>query len=352
MIKVGIDVHVRNCFVHGCDDEGRTVVRGRCSTDLAGFAQRLGPVEAAGEPVRVVIESTTNSRGVVGLLQRYGEQAGVDLTVEVLDARRLRVIAESVNKNDAVDAKVLCELAGSNLSLPTCYVPDDEVFALREHLRARSDLVRLRTMMKNRVHAALHRRAIQTPRGDLFGRAGRGWLSEVELDSAGRSIVNRYLDQIDHLDATIKRSSDELRQLMRCERWAEPAALLQTMPGVGMISALVVLAELGDIQRFRGRAAVANYAGLTPTMRDSAETVRRGHITRRGPAHLRATLVEAAWMAVGRVPRYQQKFDRISERRGKCIAIVAVARQMLEDLYTMLKKGQRFRFNPEPNVAG
>jgi transposase len=352
MINVGIDVHVRNCFVHACDDQGRTVARGRCSTDLAGLAQRLTPIESLDQPVRVVIESRSNSRGVARLLERYGREAQVDLTVDVLDARQLRIIAQSVKKNDAVDAKVLCELAGSNLTLPTCDVPDDEVFALREHLRARSDLVRVRTMMKNRVHAVLHRRAIQTPHGDLFGKAGRRWLDELALDEAGRAIVSRYIDQLDALNTTIKQSTDQLRQLMRQDRWAKPAALLQTMPGVGVITSLMVLGELGDITRFRGRAAVANYAGLTPTMRDSADTFHRGHITRQGPTHLRSALVEAAWMAVVRVPRYQQMFDRIAERRGKCIAIVAVARRMLEDMYTMLRKDQAFRYDPLPSVAG
>ena len=273
MINIGIDVHVRNCFVHGQDETGRTVVRGRCATDLAGLAQRLAPVEGLDQPVRVVIESTTNSRGVARLLQTYGQQACVDLTVTMLDARRLRIIAESVNKTDALDAQVLCELAGSNLRLPVCYLPDDEVFALREHLRARSDLVRIRTMLKNRVHAVMHRRAIQLPRGGLFTRAGRTWLAEVHLDEAGRSIVDRYLAQVDGLDATIKTSTNELKQLMHRPRWAKPAALLQTMPGVGLLTALTVLAELGDLGRFQGRAAVANYAGLTPTVRDSAQTV-------------------------------------------------------------------------------
>ena len=87
-------------------------------------------------------------------------------------------------------------------------------------------------------------------------------------------------------------------------------------------------------------------------MRDSAQTVRRGHITRQGPAHLRAVLVEAAWMAVRGVPRYQQMLDRIAHRRGKCIAVVAVARRILEDMYTMLRKDQAFRYDATPSAAG
>lgn len=97
------------------------------------------------------------------MVSQVGEEAEFETTAEVLNARKLRIIAESVCKCDAVDARVLNELARSNFKLPTCYMPDDEEFALREHLRARSALVRLRTTVKNRIHAVLHRRAI--PRG-------------------------------------------------------------------------------------------------------------------------------------------------------------------------------------------
>lgn len=341
MIVVGMDVHVRNSYLHVTDDAGRRLKRGRVGNTLGEVAEFLGDFE--GEPMAVSLESTTNSRAIAMLLERYGREADVDLTVRVLDARKLRVIAESVCKNDKVDAAVLAELTASNLTLPTCYVPDDEVFALREHLRARSDLVRMRTMSKNRIHAALHRRGVLRPRGDLFTKTGRAWLEQLELEEAGRSIVDRYLAVVDHIDTQIKASTQQLHALMRSQRWAKPAAVLTTMPGVGPITALTVLAELGDWRRFRSRAAVANYAGLVPTQRSSNQVTRSGHITRRGPAHLRHTLTEAAWTAIRRVPRYDDQYQRIKARRGATIAIVAVARRMLEDMFTMLSKDTVFR---------
>jgi transposase len=138
------------------------------------------------------------------------------------------------------------------------------------------------------------------------------------------------------------------------------------MPGVGLITSLTILAELGDIRRFSGRAAVSNYSGFTPIQRDSNDKHYSGGITRRGPAHLRWAMVEAAWVGIGSVPRYRAMYDRVSDRRGKAIAIVAVARTMLEDAWVMLKKRQSFRFKPaaggpihrpelpavDPSVAG
>ena len=368
MIVVGLDLHVRNSFLHVEDGDGRRLKRGRVGNSLAELAQFLGALEprltqAPREPVRVVMESTTNSRAMYGLLNDYARAAGVELSAQVLDARRLRVIAQSVSKCDKLDAAVLAELARSNLTLPACYVPDDAVFALREHLRARADLVRIRTMLKNRVHALLHRRGLP-PAGDPFGRAGRAALAGLALDAAGRAILDRYLAQLDAIERAVRESTRELRELS-CDggdgdgdggggggRWCKPLALLCTMPGVGLIHGLTILAELGDIDRFRSRAAVSNWAGLVPVVRDSNHKRFAGHITRRGSAHLRATMTEAAWSAVRtggrtggrtRCRRYGAIFHRIGRAKCKQVAIIAVARRMLEDAWMMLKRDEEFR---------
>jgi transposase len=83
------------------------------------------------------------------------------------------------------------------------------------------------------------------------------------------------------------------------------------MPGIGLITALTILAEVGDLKRFRSRAAVVNYAGLVPIVRDSNQKHYSGGISHRGSNHLRAVLGEAAWMAVPRVPVYRHLFERV-----------------------------------------
>jgi transposase len=342
---IGMDVHVRNSYLHVSDAEGKTVKRGRVGNCLGELAQFLAPLEP--RAMRVVVESTTNTRAVCKLLQQYARESATPLTAEPMHARKLRVIAESLSKCDKLDAAVLSELARSNLKLPACYLPDDEVFALREHLRARADLVTMRTMLKNRLHALLHRRGSPMPaKMDPFGKAGREWLKTLAVDEAGRSILDRQLATIDQLEKVIGESTASLKTLARAQRWCGHEALLRTMPGIGPITALTILAELGDVGRFKSRAAVSNYAGLVPVVRDSNGKHFGGGITHRGPAALRAALVEAAWMGVGRVPQYAAVFDRIGKRKGKQVAIVAVARRMLEDAWTMLKRGQVFRAAP------
>jgi transposase len=204
-------------------------------------------------------------------------------------------------------------------------------------------------MIKNRIHAVLHRRAILTPpRLDLFTTNGRAFLETLDLDEAGRFVLGEYLTVLEQLNAAVETSTQELKTLARRPRWAKPAALLQTMPGIGLITSLTILAELGDLSRFRGRAAVANYAGLVPVVRDSDSKSYRGGITHRGSAHLRHVLSEAAWMAVPRVPVYNDLFARVTSRKGKLTAIIAVARRLLEDAWTMLKKDEAFRLVAPP----
>ena len=346
MRVIGMDVHVRNSFLCVTDADGQLLGRRRVGNNLFEIAEFLGGLEGGHQSARVVLESTTNSRAIHRLMLEYGTQAGVELSAQVLNARKLRVIAESASKCDKLDAAVLNELARSNLKLPVCYVPDDEVFALREHLRARSDLVRIRTMLKNRVHSVLHRRGILCPLKEVFSKPGRQWLAELTLDEAGRAILGRYLASIDQLHETIEQSTAALTQQARGQRWCKPAALLRTMPGVGPITSLVILAELGDLTRFRSRASVSNYVGLVPVVRDSNNKHYSGGITHRGSSHLRGALTEAAWTAVSRVPQYASIFNRIAARRSKQKAIVAVARRMLEDAWTMLKREEVFRSMP------
>lgn len=348
MISVGMDIHVRNSYVHATAADGQLLCRGRCGNTMPELGGFLAPVEragvAGGEAVRVALEATTNSRGIRQMLLRYGKEAGIDLTVDVLNARKVRIIAESVCKTDGNDAAVLNELMRSNLKLPVCYMPDDEEFALREHLRARSDLVAMRTMLKNRVHALLHRRALWTPTGDLFTRTGRAFLKDLKLDADGREILDRYLAALDDLTAKIEASTGALRGVAKRPRWMKPAALLQSMPGIGLITALTILAELGDMKRFPSRAAVANYAGLVPIIRDSNDKHYSGGITHRGSGHLRAMLIEAALVAVRHVQAYSDLYGRISAKKNKPTGLVAVARRMLEDAFTMIRKEEAFRF--------
>ena len=161
---------------------------------------------------------------------------------------------------------------------------------------------------------------------------GRGWLAELDLPASSREIVTDCLAVIDHLAPVIGRLDGELHQHAK----ADPRAkTLTTLPGVGECTALVMLAEIGDISRFPSARKLASWAGLTPTVRGSDLNVRHGHISKQGSVRLRRALNQAAQTA-RRSPDFAASYAAIARRRGKKIATIAIARKLLTRAYHLL----------------
>lgn len=353
MFVIGIDVHVRNSFFHINHADGRTFKKGRVANTLADFAQFLAPIE--GHAAKAVMESTTNSRPVYLLLKEWARQAKCDLEARVLHARKLRMIAQSEAKCDKIDGSELAHLADCNLRLSVSYMPPQDVFELRELTRTREDLVDARTMLKCQAHAILHRRGILLPSEiDLFSQAGRAWVKDVKsMDQTGRMALDRLYALISVFDARIKEADAGLKEKSKSVRWKADFDLLTTMPGVGLVTALTVLGEIGELSRFKSRAAISNFAGLIPVERSSNDKDWKGKVKRQGPRHLRRVLVEAAWAAIAHSEKYKEIYQKLVAKNGrKLVAATAVARRMLEDMYTMLKTRSAFKDKPSTSDAG
>jgi transposase len=154
---------------------------------------------------------------------------------------------------------------------------------------------------------------------------GRGWLAELDLPAASREIVTGCLAVIDGLAPVIGRLDGELHQHARA---GPRVKVLRTLPGAGEFTALVMLAEIGDISRFGSARKLASWAGLTPTVRGSDLKVRHGHTSRQGSAWLRWVMNQAAQTAK-RSPEFAATYSSIAKRRGKKIATIAIARKLL-----------------------
>ena len=184
--------------------------------------------------------------------------------------------------------------------------------------------MRLRTLLRNRIHAVLADHGQDRPGGCWSGQ-GRAWLASLELPAVSREVIEDDLALIDALQQPIDRLDWEVHQRAR----TEPAVkVLTQLPGVGPLTALVNLAEIGDISRFGSARKLASWAGLTPTVRGSDRTVRHGHISRQGPAWARWVLCEAAQTA-RRHPDFAPGYEATARRRGNKIATTAVARRLL-----------------------
>jgi transposase len=172
-------------------------------------------------------------------------------------------------KNDKVDAAILAQLLRADL-LPEAWIAPPEVQALRALLRHRIQLVRLRTLLGNRIHAVAADHGHDRSAGYWSG-PGRAWLASLDLPPASRQVIDDDLALIDALAGPIAALDEQVRQRAK----AEPGVkVLTQLPGVGEFTALVILAETGDITRFGSARKLAAWAGLTPTVRGSDRTVR------------------------------------------------------------------------------
>jgi transposase len=243
---------------------------------------------------------------------------------------RCKAIASARLKNDKVDAAILAQLLRADL-VPEAWLAPPQVRQLRALLRHRAGLVRLGTQLRNRIHAVAADHGYDRSASYWTG-PGRGWLAELDLPAASREIVTGCLAVIDGLAPVIERLDGELHQYAK----ADPRVkVLRTLPGVGEFTALVMVAEIGDITRFARARKLAFWAGLTPTVRGSDLKVRHGHISKQGSAWLRWVMNQAAQTAK-RSPEFAASYAAIARRRGKKIATIAVARKLLTRAWHLL----------------
>ncbi len=210
-----------------------------------------------------------------------------------------------------------------------------KVRQLRALVRHRISLVRLGTQLRNRIHAVAADHGYDRSASYRAG-PGRGWLAELDLPATSREIVTDCLAVIDGLVPVIERLDGELHQHAK----ADPRVkVLRTLPGVGEFTALVMLAEIGDITRFGSARKLASWAGLTPTVRSSDLKIRHGHISKQGSAWLRWAMNQAAQTAK-RSPDFAASYAALAKKRGKHIAAIAIARKLLTRAWHLLDQMQ------------
>lgn len=321
---LGIDLHDHNAQVAVVDDDGNLQNEIRLPTNrLDDLAEEYAGSEA-------VIEASSNYRVAYEMLNEH-------LDVTVANPEKNRLIAEAPAKTDRLDAKRLAHLLHAGM-VAESYVPKDEIRELRDLVRTRKSLVEERTAEKNRIRAVL-KRTNNTYDSELFGPTGREFLAELSLSNPDRTIIEAHLAVIDELDEQIEVLEEKIEQRVL----ESPAAqLLLTIPGVGQTTAAVIVAELGEVERFDSHKEVVSYAGLDPVVHQSGETELHGSISKKGPGALRWALVQAAWIAVRCEEYFGNFYTRLKRKKNEQIAIVATARKMLVSVFFMLKRNEPF----------
>jgi transposase len=229
----------------------------------------------------------------------------------------------------------LASLLAANL-IPAVWVPPQEVCELRALVAHRKRLVQQRTQAGTRLHGVLHRHNLVLPPGKPFAAHQREWWLSLDLPPSEKLRVQQDLSLHHMLEELINGVEAELGHLSTCDSWIKQVPFLIQLPGLGVLSAMRVLAAIGDITRFPSAKHLVGYAGLGASVHESGETHRGGHITKEGRSDLRGVMVEAAWVAVEHHPHWKAQFERLEVRIGKQKAIVAVARKLLVAIWHVL----------------
>jgi transposase len=323
MPYVGVDAHKAHSQMTVMDEKGAVLERRRVTSSREGVLEALGPHRGGGdEPMKAVLEA---GYGWGPIYDWIGEVADEVLLAHPL---KVRAIADAKIKTDKLDSEMLARLLRADL-IPEAYTPSKEVRATKRVLRQRMFLVRLRTMVKNRVRALLSQHGITPPPvSDLFGKKGLLWLrEEPDLPDPDEWLLREDVELAETLKAKIRSTEGLIKELAEGD---EAVGWLRTLPGVGEFFSVLIRHEVGEMDRFPSPKKFASYTGLVPSTYASGKRVTHGRLTKEGNKWLRWAFVEAVSPAVRSSPCLRASYERIKARRGTKDARTATTRKLSE----------------------
>jgi transposase len=327
-IVMGLDQHRAQITGEWLDTETGEVKRARVTpADRAGVRQFLERFD--GQELEVALEATTGWRFVVEELRRIGAVAHLAEPAETAGLRGPKKRA----KGDRADARHLRELLMVK-RLPESWIPPDHILDLRARVRLRHTLSEQRSEWQQRIQAVLYHHGCP-PRRSLMLGDGREWLAAQPLSESAREQVTIALAMIDALELQIAPLDRELRAYARRQTGCKA---LMAHYGIGALTAVTILAELGDCTRFSSSRHAVRYAGMDITVHQSDQRRAPGHLSRQGPPALRGALFEAAQVARRPGSPDRDYYEQAAERLGGNRACLAVARKLLKRSYHTLRE--------------
>jgi transposase len=282
-----------------------------------------------GAELEVALEATTGWRFVVEELHALGARVHLAEPAETAERRGRKKRA----KNDRADARLLRELVMVG-RLPECWIPPNHILDLRARVRLRHTLVTQRGEWQQRIQAVLYHHGCPQRRC-VMTREGREWLQGLSLAASAREQIGVALVMVDALDAQMAPIDKALRSYARRQPGARA---LMAHYGIGELTAVTILAELGDCERFSSSREAVRYAGMDITVHESDQRRAAGHLSRQGPPALRWALYEAAQVARRPGSPDRDYFTQAAERLGSNRACLSVARKLLKRSYHTLRE--------------
>lgn len=345
MLIIGCDFHTRFQQIAMVDTTTGELVKRRLDHS-AGEAERFYAALAA--PARVGIEATFGTQWFEKMLRRYGHELWFG------DAAEIRAAMVRKQKTDDRDALHILDLLMQN-RFPRIWVPSAAERDVRQLVRHRHKLVRMRTSVMNQLHALAMGQGLCL-RKKLWTSVGRQKFESLTLDPWASFRRRELLQLLDQLDPWI----EELDRAVISEAESRPTAVcLMQQPGVGPVTSLAFVLTVGPVSRFANSKKLVSYLGLNPSEESSAGRQRLGAISKQGNTMMRSLLVEAAQTAARLDPELRRVYQRLKFRRGHSgVAKVAIARKLAVRLYWKLREAAQpvppapMQGSPTLSVAG
>jgi transposase len=263
-------------------------------------------------------------------LAKMLDDTGVELTM--CHPEHNRRIATDRRKSDRRDARNLAVYLKTD-GYKKAYMPGADIRDERQLIRSQIHMSWGVTRLKNQIHSLLAYAGVSKESFNIFTKRSREYLETVELPEYTRQVLDAKIELYDFTKDLLKRIESIVAELNRSD---PDARLLKTIPGVGDITARVILSEIGDISRFESDDSLACYSGLTQREYQSSETRRTMGITKEGSSDLRWVLIQAAWIAIRFDPALREFYERIEARKNARVAICAVAHKLVKAVWHIL----------------
>ena len=336
VIYVGMDVHLNSIAVAW----GRALEKPRTLTITPTDEGFESLTKAIGtENVWGVYEASSCGFEVYDCLRELGWKMSIVAPTHIAKSAHSRK-----RKTDLRDALKLREVLMSHGELGTemaeIWIPGRELQEEREIVRRRLKLSESSCRVKNGILSLLRMHRIKRPAEmkSAWTQTHLAWLRGLKLGSQVRLVLDSYLRELEFVMREIDLLQEAVEGLAGESRYRTAVEAMTQVPGVGILTALTFLVELGDVRRFNNRRQVGSYLGLVPASYESGEANdRKGHITRLGPPRVRKVLNQAAWTLVRLDPHWRKRYEGIATRGGAKTAIVAIMRKLGIELWQRAK---------------
>ena len=329
MIYVGMDISSKSFMVHAINSKNKRVFKGEIKPTRQGLRKMI---RALGRQTKLVVFEAGNQLKWIAL--ELKQIKGVH--VHVVHPNEIKWINQSSAKTDKIDARKLARLARGDMLPRKVHIVEGRVRQLRELISARHTLQSKRVALINSIRGCLKQEGYRLPEKFFSHADWRGHLERMRVADTQKLILTSYMTSIESLLAA---EAELTARILEIEH--EDLQRLESIPGIGGLSSRVILSAVDDVRRFDGKKSLSKYGALTPRIYQSGGVTHLGRINRDGRHEVRRVLLQCAH-TVARMKSYEARplrmfFERIRQRRGKKIAIVALARKLLTIAYGVLR---------------